>query len=405
MGAGRLLENGLFFFLLVFFLAAPSSVAYSEIALGAAALLFASRLLVRPGAPLFPRPLPSWRSLLLPATGWVLAYALSALFAREKGESAAKLLKLIPMVLLFLLPALLWNGRRLRHAAGALLVGGAITSAYGIAYWIDDPSTRLGGFVGFYMSTAGILMMIALVGFALLFTARIGGALRWIAVVTLPVVLFALFLTDTRGAWLGLVAGLGVLAVRIDRRLAALPVVLVLLLLLLPGARSTALSAFDPGHPRNRERTFMWKAGVRIFLDHKWTGVGPAGMGAVYLEYMDPGAEEEAKHLHSVPIHVLASLGLVGAAAWAWLFTALPIWIVRRSAAVRRRGPPVARALLSAGLAVWAGFVVNGLVEWNLGDVEVITLFWSTVGLATASAAAADEKGRADRPVPEDSEI
>ncbi|MFH1277043.1 MAG: O-antigen ligase family protein [Candidatus Eisenbacteria bacterium] len=397
MGARRLLENLLFFFLLMFFLAAPASVAYSEIALGVAALLFAARRLVRRPEPLFPRPVPSWRTLALPAAGWVVAYGIAALFAREKGASAAKLLKLTPMILLFLLPALLWNEKRLRHAAAALLLGGAITSAYGIAYWLDDPSTRLGGFIGFYMSTAGILMMISLVGFALLFTRGLGGALRWIAVAVLPVILFALYLTDTRGAWLGLVAGLVVLVVSVDRRLVAVPALLIGLLLLAPGdARRTALSAFDPGHPRNRERTFMWKAGWRIFLDHKWTGVGPAGMGEVYLEYMDRDAKEKAKHLHSVPVHVLASLGLFGFAAWAWLFAALPVWIVRRTGPVRRRGSPASRGLLAAGLAVWAGFVVNGLGEWNLGDVEVITLFWSVLGLAAASAAASNERGRAD---------
>ncbi len=59
-------------------------------------------------------------------------------------------------------------------------------------------------------------------------------------------------------------------------------------------------------------------------------------------------------------------------------------WLIRALGEVKR-GPPVARALVLGGLAAWTGFVANGLVEWNLGDLEVVTLFWSVMGLAVAS--------------------
>jgi len=382
----RIVENVLFFFLLVFFLAAPSSVAYSEIALTAVVLLWFVRLALRRGEPRARMPR---RSILVAAAAcWAIASVLSVLFAREPAASAWKLLKLLPIGLVFLLPEILRTPARLRHAAGALLVGGFMTSAYGIIYYLNDPSTRLGGFIGFYMTTAGVLLQIGLLGTAILFTRGIGGRLAWIARIALPVLLAALVLTDTRGAWIGLFAGLFTLLLFAGRRLAAVPVLLAIFFVAVPGKpRETALSSFDLRHPRNRERLFMWKAGLAILRDHVWTGVGLAGMERVYEEYRDPRSDERPPHLHSVPIHILASMGILGFAAWLFLVGAFLAWMVR-ALPVAKRGPPIARALLFGALAVWIGFLVNGLFEWNLGDVEVVTLLWAVVALGVSSVAA-----------------
>jgi O-antigen ligase len=397
----KLLENLLFFFLLLFFLAAPSSVAYSESAIGLVLLLWVARLAWRGmGWPF--GAVPRLGALVAPLLFWVAASVIATLFALHRVASAEKLLKLLPIGLAFLLPGILASARRLRYALGALVVGGCITSVYGISYYIDDPSSRLGGFVGFYMTTAGLLMQIVLVAFALLFTAGLSRGLRILSGAALPVLLPALFLTDTRGAWIGLVAGLFVLLPLIRKQLAIVPLLLVLFVIAVPGKpRETAFSTIDPNHPRNRERTFMWKAGLEIFRDHPWTGIGLAGMREVYMEYQDPQSKEKPPHLHSVPIHLLASMGVIGFAAWLYLFGALVVWMARTLPLVRA-GPPVARATVHAFIGIWAGFVANGLVEWNLGDVEVITLFWAMVGLALAAVGTAEGRRRVAPPPPEE---
>ncbi len=386
--AARVLENLSFFFLLVFFLSAASSIAYSEVAIVVAVLFWIVRGIVGRR-----RPSPAGPSLRLLHAGtiaWAVASILSVLFAEERGASWAKLVKLLPIGLLFYLPRALGTEARLRHAAGALLVGGAITSAYGIAYYLNDPSTRLGGFIGFYMTTAGVLLLTALAGAALLVTRGVGGNVRRIAWGSVPVVLVALVLTDTRGAWIGLFAGLLALGFLVARRLAAIPVVLLALLLLVPGKpRETALSAVDLRHPRNRERLFMWKAGLAIFRDHPWTGVGLSGMDRIYRRYQDPQSKERPPHLHSVPIQLLAGMGIAGFVAWVFLFGSMLAWMLRAREG-GTRGPPIARALVLGGIVSWVAFAANGLVEWNLGDLEVITLFWAVMGLAAAAAGVAN---------------
>ncbi len=388
----KILENILFFFLLMFFIAAPCSVAWSEMALGIFLVFRLVRVFVRGNETNPFRAIPNVRQLWLPVLCWVVVSILSALFAEYRTITLLKLPKLLLLGLVFILPTILTNENRLRHAVGALLIGAAISSAYGIGYYLNDSSTRLGGFIGSYMSTAGILMIISLIGFAVLFVGRIGGTLRWIIAASLPVILAALYLTNTRSAWLGLLAGLFFLGLFVRRRYLLVPVAMILLLLFAPGrSRITTVSAIDLGHSRNQERLFMWEAGFRIFREKPILGVGLGGMREIYLRYQDPRSKEKAVHLHSVPIQVLASMGIIGFLAWIYLFGSLLRWLVT-SRGLMKRGPPISQGVHLGALAVCAGFLTNGLAEWNLGDVEVITVFWSAIGFAVCAAVIAQEE-------------
>ena len=136
-----------------------------------------------------------------------------------------------------------------------------------------------------------------------------------------------------------------------------------------------------PFVPANRERLYMWDAGVRMFRDHPLTGVGLQDLHAVYDRYRAPGSMERAGHLHNAFVQVAASMGAVGLAAFAWLYAAL----LRAAAAglrplLRQRG--LAAGLKLGVLAAIAGFLVAGCFEWNFGDEELLYPLYLLVGLA-----------------------
>jgi hypothetical protein len=84
--------------------------------------------------------------------------------------------------------------------------------------------------------------------------------------------------------------------------------------------------------------------------------------------------------VHNTPLQILVERGVLGLAAWLWLwmeFYARTITLLRRlpAAAVRER------ALVAGSLAAVTGFLVAGLAEYNFGDSEVVLVAWTVVAL------------------------
>jgi O-antigen ligase len=207
----------------------------------------------------------------------------------------------------------------------------------------------------------------------------------------------ALIPTYTRSAWIGLCVSLAVLFGLVRPRwILALLVVLALAFVVAPPSyRARALSSFDPHHPLNLERTYMWQAGLHMFRDHPLTGVGLEDLRVIYDRYKPPQAHERAGHLHNVIIQIAASMGLVGLAAWVFLYGSLFV------AAARGLRPTLARGGIAAGLragviGLLAGFLVAGLFEWNFGDEELLYPLFTLVGMAWAASSwpAEEAEGR-----------
>jgi len=147
--------------------------------------------------------------------------------------------------------------------------------------------------------------------------------------------------------------------------------------------KKRALSVFDPHHPNNVERTYMWKAGLEMMRDYPLTGVGDMDLGELYAKYKPPEAKEQHGHLHNNFIMFGVTLGVPGLV----VFLALFIRIFIRELQIYFSVP--AREWLLKGVALgsltaFVGFQVNGLFEWNFGDAEIAMLLWLTVGLALA---------------------
>ena len=129
----------------------------------------------------------------------------------------------------------------------------------------------------------------------------------------MPALIVALALTFTRSAWVGLVAGVGVLIVLKDRRLlAAIPLVVALTILVAPTSVTARMySMFDVNDPSNQDRVAMLQSGVEMVRDHPITGVGPDMVKSVYREYRQPWAVNDLNvHLHNVPVQIAAERGL-----------------------------------------------------------------------------------------------
>jgi O-antigen ligase len=254
---------------------------------------------------------------------------------------------------------------------------------------------RAHGFFSIYMTLAGVLNVVLLAALPGLLARR---PPAW-AAVAWAVALGGLALTYVRGAWLGFAAGVVVLVAAVRRYrfvLVGALVVAVLVLMLLPGVRGRARSIVDPRDPTASERLHMWRSGLAIARDHPLTGVGPGQVRRVYPDYAAPEVVHKRRgHLHSTPIQLLVERGILGLAAWLWLFAAF--FAHAAGIARRRAGDLDAGSLVQGAIAATVGFLVAGLSEHNFGDTEV--LLAATFAMALAFVSGRDGADPSRRPM------
>ena len=142
------------------------------------------------------------------------------------------------------------------------------------------------------------------------------------------------------------------------------------------------LQTFDPYNPSNVTRISLWRAGIKIFLNHPFFGVGDIDLAKLYKHYKEPYHKEIQGHLHNNFFHVLATLGLFGLLAVLFLFykiIEIDIKVLKSA-----KGLPYISSYALGTLAAFCGFIISGLTELNFWDHEIATLIWFTFGLNLA---------------------
>jgi O-antigen ligase len=252
---------------------------------------------------------------------------------------------------------------------------------------------RAKGFFSIYMTLGGSLM----IALPLLLSLSISGPRRRRAWLLAPAVLalVALALTHVRGAWLGFAVAFVVLLVLTRRIAPVLPVALAVLVAVATssGVTPRLLSIVDPGDPTAGERLYFWDAGIRMVKTAPLLGLGPGGVKRYYPDYKHPKATRaRTGHLHSNVFQIGAEHGLLGVAAWLWIWLGFFVGASR----IYRHLPRARvdeRALVAGSLAAVVGFLVAGLFEYNFGDSEVIDLLWVVMAFPFVVARAAPTEG------------
>jgi len=330
---------------------------------------------------------------------WLAAYGVATIFSALNSVNPTVSLVDCKQLVLFLIVPVVYRfarGPRALTFATVIITVGALSALIGIAQFgllhFDNLSRRPHGSLSHYMTYSGVLMLVACAAAARLVFRRegtqfFGGSRTW-TVLVMPALIVALALTFTRSAWVGLVAGVGVLIVLKDRRLfAAIPLVVALTILVAPTSVTARMySMFDVNDPSNKDRVAMLQSGVEIVRDHPITGVGPDMVKSVYGEYRQPWAvNKDNPHLHNVPMHIAAERGLPALLVWIGFIVYLSRDLVRRLATSRQP------SLAAGALAAVAAMLAAGLFEYNFGDSEFLMLFLVLITLPYASDRTADD--------------
>ncbi|MEB3234711.1 MAG: IctB family putative bicarbonate transporter [Cyanobacteriota bacterium] len=303
------------------------------------------------------------------------------------------------------------NPRWWDRIVAALLGGSLLTSVLGIrqlfgnteelARWAD-PNSVADGTIRIY----GTLENPNLLGGYLLavLPLALAAVLRWspplqrlFAASSLGLGLIALVLTYSRGAWMGMVASLGLMALLLVlRQTRSWPPLwrrLFPLLLLLLGAAALVVlvTQVEPLRVRvlslvagredssNNFRINVWMAALKMVEARPWLGIGPGNtaFNLIYPLFQQP--KFNALSAYSIPLEIAVEAGLSGLLVLLGLLGAA----VRSGLRLSRGDGHLALPAL-ASLAMVAGLGVQGLTDTIFFRPEVQVIGW--FGLAVISA-------------------
>lgn len=348
---------------------------------------------------------PNWAQLLrspllLPATLFLVAGALSTAVAADRHEALRAFREVIlePEIFFALLLLFSPKSEHWRLLLGAVVAAGLAVGLIALVQFVSRQDVT-------YVAGSSIPRVLALYGSAdnlgllydrvvpVWFAAAMLAAVsrRWRWAVWLPALVFGpvLLLTFSRGAWLAVgLACLFILALTVSwgRRLALACVLLGVLSIVVAGP--ALLHVLRSGHANTVHLRFdLWQSGLSMVRAHPLAGIGPDNFLHYYapphqpyaschgLGYMKPEAWSQPclSHPHDELLDFWLSTGIAGLAAFFWLQvvfwrSALLIW--------RRDRAPRETAILLGCAAAMLASLIHGLVDNSYFLMDLAVLFW-----------------------------
>jgi len=211
-----------------------------------------------------------------------------------------------------------------------------------------------------------------------------GRSLWWWPTVAIAM---GLLMTFKRGSWFCAALAVVVIAtLSTKRRYVAIPLFIIALTLSLPlvQARLADLSsdlAWDSGG-----RTTMWFTIAPELIEQHPMGVGYRSLTNEMMHEIAPNVEPKRNHLHSNIAQTLVATGWLGLTLYlVWMTRALiDAFRYRRRALAMGDDEESLYALVFSMMLV--GLLLNGLIEYNLGDAEIVLAYGLVLGACSAGA-------------------
>jgi putative inorganic carbon (HCO3(-)) transporter len=269
--------------------------------------------------------------------------------------------------------------------------GGNLSASYGGAaatgrlHGAFDHPNQLGAFCALVVPIA--------IGLGAGTRTRLGRVASWSS---LLVILPALALTLSRGAWIG--TGLALLFLLVTLREArrmllvvAIPVVAMGVFvwssasdrpeLKVVGERAKAIRTRTPYDGRN----LIWAEAIREIKNDPLTGEGPGSFSVAAVRAGSPASSVSPQHAHNILLNWGAENGVPAMLIIVSFGVAVGVTVRRASQASRRRGRPRDRAVVLGIGAAMLTFVGQGFFDYVFGNSVLSITLWGLVGCLVAA--------------------
>ena len=201
----------------------------------------------------------------------------------------------------------------------------------------------------------------------------------------------ALFLTQTRGAWLSLCVMVlisALIAKEYRRQIFKIIAVgltgIVLMFAMSSSFHARISSIFDPNMSSNKERIMIYESSINMIKDYPVAGVGLDNFKPVYNEiYVNPESRLGPRfnrvtiHPHNNFLMIATEGGFIGFFAYAVLYTALLYLLYKKF-----KDGDMRDNLALMGLFVCLGLHLEGLTEMNINNIQPMRELWFLLGIA-----------------------
>lgn len=277
-----------------------------------------------------------------------------------------------------------------------LLNGTDALQQLGIGGWSRGRDWRATGFFNHWVTYSEVLQLIASLALGLFLALKekktLAGLLLVLAVLGL---VFALGMTVTRASWIGFaISAFAMLLLTSSRRMllivsaCAIPLVLVSAVWL---QQKRNVGFFDRTDQSTSWREMVWRDGFALLMSnprHLIFGVGIDSIKSHWREWrlFDDG-RQPIGHMHSNVLQIALERGLPALIVWLMLHATYlrMLWRITRRKAPglpgRDHDSDFIRGLAVGALGGTIGFLASGLVHYNWGDSEVISVFYFIMGL------------------------
>ena len=306
---------------------------------------------------------------------------LTSVLALDPGKGIAELVQYWPYLILAVVPLTQEYGPSRERVLRVLAVSCVLVSVYGFwqhfmgfEYWHGrrlieiDGRYRVSGLFSHPQTWAGFTLVATLFFGSLAATARSD---RMIYAITALVCLLANFTSHTRGAMIGLIAGIIFMAlgdIRLRRASFAILILAIVGVTLSPGmqGRFDGLSAkqFDPDEVNSR--LYIWEASISMGASRPLIGVGPGNFYDSYARFGQVTPRFVKGHAHNEWIHEWATSGILGVLSFSALLALMSRALWKR----HRQGSSFAWPALVA----LVGLAAASLVQCHFRDEEVLML-------------------------------
>ncbi|HEU4508196.1 MAG TPA: O-antigen ligase family protein [Pyrinomonadaceae bacterium] len=274
---------------------------------------------------------------------------------------------------------------------GQLLKGTNALQQLGINGWSRGRDWRATGFFNHWTTYSEVLQLIASLALGIFLALRQKKSLMGLLLVlAIGGFVFALAMTVTRASWIGFAASAALMVLlTLPRRTVlivgacAIPLVLAGLFLL---QQRRSIGFIDRKDQSTSWREMVWREGFDLLVSkprHLVVGVGIDSIKGHWREWgLFDNGRQPIGHMHSNLLQIALERGVPALIVWLILFYlyARMLWrIQRREAASTTDDFPRGLALGALGGAL--GFFTSGLVHYNWGDSEVVTVFYLIMGL------------------------